>query len=92
MRDGARRETGSPDSSTSPMFDDWQEGVHDWIRRQTAELVGKGGIRLHDYVAAVNSSMVFGFKLFMPFREHGASSLEELLAGALGSPVQVVSM
>ena len=92
MRDRARRETGSPDSSTSPMFDDWQQGVHDWVRRQTVDLAGNGDIRLHDYVAAVNSSMVFGFNLFMPFREHDASSLEALLAGALGMPVRVVNI
>ena len=83
MRDRARRETGSPDSSTSPMFDDWREGVHDWVRQQTVDLVDNAGIKLHDYVAAVNSSMAFGFNLFMPFREHGASSIEALLTVAL---------
>ncbi len=74
------------------MFDDWQEGVVTWVRRQTGELAGDGGIRLHDYVAAVNSSMVSGFNLFMPFREHGASSLEEPLASVLGRPVRVVGI
>ena len=47
MRDRARRETGSPASSTSPMFDDWREGIHAWIRQRTADLVAEGGIRLH---------------------------------------------
>ena len=58
MRDRARRETGSPASSTSPMFDDWREGIHGWVRQQTDDLVDEGGIRLHDYIAAVNSSRV----------------------------------
>ena len=92
MRDRARRETGSPDSRTSPMFDDWLEGIHGWVRQQTGDLVSERGIRLHDYVAAVNSSMAFGFNLFMPFRVHGASALDELLARALGIPVQVVDI
>ena len=55
IHDRARRETGSPASSTSPMFDDWREGIHSWVRRQTAELVDDGGIRLHSHIAAVNS-------------------------------------
>ena len=78
MRDRARRETGFPASSTSPMFDDWRKGIHAWIRQQTDDLVGEGGIRLHDHIAAVNSSMAFGFNLFMPFREYGVSALEEM--------------
>ena len=92
MRDRARRETGSPASPTSPMFDDWREGIHGWVRQRTADLVAEGGIRLHDHIAAVNSSMAFGFNLFMPFREHGASVLEERLARALGFPVRVVAI
>ena len=39
MRDRARRETGSPDSRMSPMFDDWTEGIHEWVRPQSAALV-----------------------------------------------------
>ena len=92
MRDRARRETGSPASSTSPMFDDWREGIHGWVRHRTADLVDEAGIRLHDYIAAVNSSMAFGFNLFMPFREHGASALDDLLARALGVPIRVVDI
>ena len=92
MRDRARRETGSPDSSTSPMFDDWREGIHGWVRQRTADLVDERGIRLHDHIAAVNSSMAFGFNLFMPFREHGASALEGPLTRALGFPIRVVGI
>lgn len=92
MRDRARRETGSPDSPTSPMYDDWREGIHKWIRRHAAVHVEERGIRLHDYVAAVNSSMAFAFNLFMPFREYGASVLEAVLAEALGFPVRVVDL
>ena len=92
MRDRAWRETGSPDASTSPMFDDWREGIHGWIRQQTADLVDASDIRLHDYVAAVNSSMTFGFNLFMPFRTHGASALEGPLTRALGFPIRIVDI
>ena len=90
MRYRARRETGSPDSRTSPMFEDWRDGIHGWVRKQTAELVDRERIRLHDYIAAVNSSMAFGFNLFMPFREYGASALEEPLARCVGFPIRVV--
>ena len=74
------------------MFDDWREGIHGCVRRQTADLVEARGIRLHDYVAAVNSSMAFGFNLFMPFREHGVSALEGSLTRALGFPIRVVDI
>ena len=57
MRDRARRETGSPTSPTQPMFDDWREGIYEWVRQQTADLVEERRIRLHDHIAAVNSSM-----------------------------------
>lgn len=74
------------------MFDDWREGIHGWVRQRTVDLVAEGCIRLHDHIAAVNSSMAFGFNLFMPFCEHGASALEEPLARALGFPVRVVDI
>ena len=41
-RDRARRETGSPASPTSPMFDDWREGIHSSVRQRTADLVDRG--------------------------------------------------
>ena len=92
LRDRARRETGSPDARTSPMFDDWTDGIHEWVRRQTADHVADRGIRLHSHVAAVNSSMAFAFNLFMPFREHGASGLEVALSEALGFRIRVVDI
>ena len=92
MRDRARRETGSPEAGTSPMYDDWTDGIHEWVRPQSAAHVEERGIRLHDYAAAVNSSMAFAFNLFMPFREYGASALEPALANALGFPVRTVGM
>ena len=92
LRDRARRETGSAESRVSPMFDDWTEGIHEWVRRQTADHVEERGVRLHSHVAAVNSSMAFAFNLFMPFREHGAAALEATLAGALGLRLRVVGM
>ena len=92
MRDRARRETGASDSPTSPMFDDWREGIYGRVRQRTADLVEESGIRLHDHIAAVNSSMAFGFNLFMPFRGHGASALERPLGRALGFPIRVLDI
>jgi len=92
LRDRARRETGSPESRVSPMFDDWIEGIHEWVRRQTADHVEERRIRLHSHIAAVNSSMAFAFNLFMPFREHGATGLEAALLAALGLRLRVVGM
>lgn len=92
LRDRARRETGSPETRVSPMFDDWTEGIHEWVRRQTSEHVEERGIRLHSHVAAVNSSMGFAFNLFMPFREHGTPGLEAALASALGVQLRVIDM
>lgn len=92
IRDRALRETGLPESSVSPLFDDWREGVHERIRRQTADLVAARGIRLHNHIRAVNSSMAFAFNLFMPFREYGAAALEGLLARTLPFTVRVVGI
>ena len=92
MRDRTRRETGSPDKRTLHMYDDWTDGIHEWVRQQTADHVEERGIWLHDYVRAVNSSMAFAFNLFMPFREYGASALDAALADALGFPVRAVGM
>ena len=74
------------------MFDDWRDGIHEWVRQQTAGLVEENRIRLHDHVAAVNSSMGFAFNLFMPFREYGAAALEKVLAAAVGIPARVVDI
>ena len=92
LRDRARRETGFPESRTSPIFDDWSEGIHEWVRAQTVAHVEERNIRLHDHAAAVNSSMAFAFNLFMPFREYGASALEAALKGVLGFRVRVIAM
>ena len=83
---------GSPGFPVSPMFDDWREGIHVWIRQQTDDLVKEGRIRLHKHIAAVHSSMAFGFNLFMPFREHSASALERLLGPTVGFPIRVVDI
>ena len=92
MRDRAQRETGSPDERTSPMYDDWTDGIHEWVRQHAADHVEERGIRLHNRVAAVNSSMGFAFNLFMPFREYSASALDSVLAGALKFPVRTLGI
>ena len=92
MRDRAMREWGSPESPTSPMFDDWRDGLHAWVRGHAEAHVEERGIRLHSHAAAVHSSMSFAFNLLVPFRERGAVVLEAALAGALGFRVRVVDM
>jgi hypothetical protein len=89
MRDRARRETGSPESRTSPMFADWRDGLHPWFRDAAADLVRDEDVRLHPHAAAVNSSMAFAFNLFMPFRVAGSTVLEELLGVALKQSLTV---
>ena len=42
--------------------------------------------------ASLRHDHSFGFNLFMPFREHGASALVELLARALGLAIRVVDI
>ena len=49
----------------------------------------RGWVQLHTYAAAVNSSMVFGFNLFLPFRVVGSASLAELLSTATGLALRV---
>ncbi len=52
----------------SPMLDHWLDGVYPSLRYEAAEAARD--VRLHDHVRALNSSMVFAFNLFLPFREH----------------------
>ena len=46
--------------------------------------MAEDGVRLHDFVAALNSSMVFAFNLFLAFRIGDSGPLARLLGGLIG--------
>lgn len=74
------------------MFADWLDGIHRPFRRETEEYVREAGLRVHDYAAAVDSSMAFAFNLFMPFRVWSAGVIEAWLSAELGREVVVASV
>ncbi len=55
-------------------------------------MVAADGVVLHDFAAALNSSMAFAINLFMPFRCIAAAPLEIVLEQVLGTPVSVESI
>ncbi len=66
------------------MWRHWLDGIHPELRSTAREVVSD--LRPHDYLAALNSSMAFGFNLLLPFRDAGG--LSALLSALLGEPVQ----
>ena len=89
MRDRARREHGDAGMRVSPMFDSWLDGVFPPIADATDQLVASEDVKPHDYSAAVNSSMVFGFNLLVPFRVWTAKVLGRALSRVTGLSLQV---
>jgi hypothetical protein len=65
----------------SPILPHWTEGLHPAFREVAPQVVVDDGVRLHGYVAALNSSMAFAFNLFLAFRIGDPSSLARLLGG-----------
>jgi hypothetical protein len=78
-RDRAVRE-GRKVAMASPMFEGWTDGVFPPLAKDAERFVSDDGVRLHGHAAAVNSSMVFGFNLFLPFRVDGPEPLASLLS------------
>lgn len=74
----------------SPAFwSDWTEGLHPAVRPAASAAVRADGVRLHSHVGALNSSMVFAFNLFLPFRVGDSAPLATLLSARLGRRVRV---
>ena len=86
LRLRARQEHGDPEATVSPMWDHWTDGVYPDLRARAVERVDRDQIRLHSHVAALHSSMVFAFNLFLRFE--GGSDLASAFAPILG-PLQV---
>ena len=80
--------TGDPRARVSPMLDDWTDGLHPALREDAARIVVDDQVRLHDYVRALNSSMAFGFNLFLPFRLGDPAPLAALLCQQLGRQIR----
>jgi hypothetical protein len=76
-------------AATSPLWPDWRDGLHPSVRDAATRVVDEDRVRLHEFAAALHSSMVFAFNLFLPFRVGDASPLGRLLSGVLGRPVDV---
>jgi hypothetical protein len=66
------------------MFGTWTDGVFPPLVQDAERFISADGVRLHSHAAAVNSSMVFGFNLFLPFRIDGPEPLASLLSLATG--------
>jgi len=74
------------------MFDVWTDGIFPPLVNDAERIVRDDGVRLHSHAAAVNSSMVFGFNLFLPFRVSEAERLAMLLSTATGLALRVESI
>lgn len=69
LRWRAQRDHGDSQARTSPMLDDWLDGVYPPLRDAADRAVTEDRVRLHSHVAGLTSSMVFGFNLFLPARQ-----------------------
>ena len=89
LRQRAVDEIGDPRASVSPMLDDWTGGLHPALRADAERIVTEDQVTLHNYIAALNSSMAFGFNLFMPLRLGDPDPLADLLGQQLDRKLQV---
>ena len=90
LRDRARRDLGDPNLWVSPMFDSWSDGVYEPLRESTEAVILNH--QLHSHARAVNSSQIFGFNLFMPFRMWNADPLASLLSGVTQRALTIESI
>jgi restriction endonuclease-like protein len=71
------------------MFDVWTDGIFPPLAADAERFVREDRVRLHSHAVAVNSSMVFAFNLFLPFRANNAQPLASLLSCATGIELQI---
>lgn len=64
----ALREHGDPDVPVSPMWSHWTDGIWPEARDLARRVLVEDQVRPHSHLAALHSSMAFGFNLFLPFR------------------------
>lgn len=86
--DRARRE-GLATRAAAPMFDLWTDGVFPSLADHAERVARDDGVRIHSHAAALNSSMVFGFNLFLPFRIQDPAPLAALLARATNLDLEI---
>lgn len=79
--DRARRE-GLATKVAAPMFELWTDGIFPSLAGHAERVARDDGVRIHSHAAAVNSPMVFGFNLFLPFRIQEPAPLAALLSRA----------
>ena len=89
MRWRAIQEHGDPEARVSPMWDDWTAGIWPGVRELAARVIVEDEVRPHSHLAALHSSMAFGFNLFLPFRAD--ANVGAVLAPAVG-PLEVESV
>jgi hypothetical protein len=71
------------------MFDAWTDGIFPALVSHAELFARDDGVRVHSHAAAVNSSMVFGFNLFLPFRVQDPAPLAALLSRATNLDLKV---
>ena len=91
LRRRAQVEHGDALAHTSPMWPSWEHNLHRELHEQVRDLVGKG-LRLHDYICALNSSQAFAMELLLPFRVGSTQGLEAFLSERLGRSVEVLEV
>lgn len=78
----ALRDHGDPDVPVSPMWSHWTDGIWPETRDLAARVLVEDRVRAHSHLAALHSSMAFGFNLFLPFR--AGADLAPALAPLVG--------
>ena len=89
------------DGSTHPMFRTWEDGVYPAFRDFAGQVARTDRVKFHSHAAAVTSSQMFAFNLFLPFRAaaegavpHGPATraltpLSRTISGVLGADFRV---
>ena len=84
----ALEEHGDADAGTSPLRDTWQDNLNPALIEHAEALV-RGGLPLHGYARALNSSQCFAMNLFLPFAVGRPEGLASFLSTRLGRTVRV---
>jgi len=78
----ALQEHGDPNAKVGPMWSMWTDGIWPELRDLAAQVLIDDAVRPHSHIAALHSSMAFGFNLFLPFR--AGADLAPALAAVVG--------
>jgi hypothetical protein len=78
----ALHEHGDPDVPVAPLWPRWTDGIWPEVRELAERVIVEDAVRPHSHLAALHSSMAFGFNLFLPFR--AGADVAPTLAPAVG--------